>query len=53
MLLNTRVIQTFPSTEHGLLRPSFIPPVEQRDLRDLTRHRSNLVRERVNDCQSG
>jgi len=34
--------------QHGLLRASFIPPVEQRDLRDLTRHRSNFVRERVN-----
>ncbi|WP_226889386.1 IS110 family transposase [Nostoc sp. MG11] len=34
--------------QHGLLRPSFIPPVEQRDLRDLTRHRSNFIRERVN-----
>ena len=34
--------------QHGLLRPSFIPPIQQRDLRDLTRHRSNLVRERVN-----
>ena len=34
--------------QHGLLRPSFIPPVPQRDLRDLTRHRSNFVRERVN-----
>ena len=34
--------------QHGLLRASFSPPVEQRDLRDLTRHRSNFVRERVN-----
>lgn len=33
---------------HGLLRASFIPPVEQRDLRDLARHRSNFVRERTN-----
>jgi len=33
---------------HGLLRASFIPPVAQRDLRELTRHRSNFVRERVN-----
>jgi transposase len=33
---------------HGLLRASFIPPVEQRDLRDLTRHRSNFIRERTN-----
>jgi hypothetical protein len=29
------------------VRPSFIPPRHQRDLRDLTRHRTNFVRERV------
>lgn len=34
--------------QHGLLRPSFIPPLAQRDLRDLTRHRTNFIRERVN-----
>lgn len=34
--------------QHGLLRASFIPPAPQRDLRDLTRHRSNFVRERTN-----
>ncbi|OUL33889.1 IS110 family transposase [Nostoc sp. 106C] len=34
--------------QHGLLRPSLIPPIEHRDLRDLTRHRSNFIRERVN-----
>jgi transposase len=33
---------------HGLLRASFVPPAPQRDLRDLTRHRSNFVRERTN-----
>jgi transposase len=32
---------------HGLLRPSFIPPRGQRELRDLTRQRSTLVRERA------
>ena len=31
---------------HGLLRRSFIPDVEQRDLRDLTRYRTRLVGER-------
>jgi len=30
---------------HGLLRGSFIPPVGQRELRELTRHRTNFVRE--------
>lgn len=34
--------------QHGLLRASFIPPSHQRDLRDLTCQRSNLVRERAN-----
>jgi transposase len=33
--------------QHGLLRASFIPPPEQRDLRDLTRHRTNFVRDRA------
>jgi transposase len=31
---------------HGLLQASFIPPVEQRELRDLTRYRTKLVQER-------
>jgi transposase len=29
--------------QHGLLRPSFIPPAPQRELRELTRYRSSLV----------
>jgi len=32
---------------HGLLRGSFVPPLGQRDLRDLTRQRTLLVRERA------
>jgi hypothetical protein len=32
---------------HGLLRASFIPPVAQRELRDLTRYRSTFVRQRA------
>lgn len=31
--------------QHGLLRGSFIPPKPQRELRDLTRHRAQLVGE--------
>src|SRR5690242_13289447 len=31
---------------HGLSRGSFIPSPEQRQLRDLTRHRTHLVEER-------
>ena len=30
---------------YGLLRASFIPPIEQRDWRDLTRYRTKLVQE--------
>lgn len=30
---------------HGLLRPSFVPPAFERDLRDLTRYRRRLVQE--------
>jgi transposase len=33
---------------HGLVRASFVPPPVQRQLRDLTRHRTNFIRERVN-----
>jgi len=39
---------------HGLLRGSFIPPKPQRELRELVRHRSNLVGRRaqaVNELQ--
>lgn len=32
---------------HGLLRGSLIPPQAQRDLRDLTRQRTNLVQDRA------
>ena len=37
--------------QHGLVRGSFIPDRAQRDLRDLTRHRSSLVRDRVRVVQ--
>ena len=33
--------------EHGLVRPSFVPPPPIRELRDLTRHRRTLVEERT------
>lgn len=33
--------------QHGLLRNSFVPPREQRELRDLTRHRAQLEGERT------
>jgi hypothetical protein len=38
--------------QHGLLKPSFIPKVEQRELRDLTRHRTTLMEATESSCQS-
>lgn len=60
VLVNARHIKTVPGRKtdvkdcewiadclrHGLLRPSFIPPRHIRDLRELTRYRFTLVRER-------
>ena len=37
--------------ERGMLRPSFVPPVEIRQLRDYTRLRTDLVRERSRHVQ--
>ncbi len=37
--------------ERGMLRPSFVPPREIRELRDYTRLRSDLVRERTRTKQ--
>jgi transposase len=37
--------------ERGMLRPSFIPPVWQRELRDLCRYRRTLVQERTREKQ--
>ena len=33
--------------QHGLLRGSYIPPAPQRELRELTRYRTNLIEERA------
>ncbi len=60
LLLNARDVKAVPGRKtdvgdaewiaellrHGLLRASFVPGRPQRELRDLTRQRSNLVRER-------
>lgn len=35
--------------EHGLLRKSFVPPPEIRELRDLTRYRKAVIRERASE----
>src|SRR5258708_1053875 len=32
--------------QHGLLRPSFVPPAPQREVRELTRYRTSLIEER-------
>ncbi len=37
--------------EHGLVRPSFVPPAPIRELRDLTRHRRTLIEERTRVIQ--
>jgi transposase len=36
--------------EHGLLRSSFVPPKPIRELRDLTRYRKTLIRERQREA---
>ncbi|MEU5324078.1 IS110 family transposase [Streptomyces sp. NPDC021056] len=62
-LLNARHIKTVPGrktdvkdcqwicklVEHGLVRPSFVPPRDIRQLRDLTRYRTETVRDRARD----
>jgi transposase len=61
LLVNAQHIKTVPGRktdvkdaewiadllQHGLLRPSFVPPRPQRELRDLTRYRSSLVGDRA------
>ncbi|MFD5514200.1 transposase [Streptomyces sp. NPDC127051] len=37
--------------EHGLARPSFVPPPEIRQLRDLSRYRTEVIRERTREAQ--
>jgi transposase len=68
LVVNARHVQAVPGRKtdvkdaewlgdllrHGLLRGSFIPPRPQRQLRELTRHRANLVQRRaqsVNELQ--
>src|SRR6266568_3758982 len=38
-------------TQHGMLRPSFVPPAAIRRVRDFTRARTDLVRERTRVLQ--
>jgi len=37
--------------EHGLVRPSFVPPPEIRELRDLTRYRKRLIQAHTQEAQ--
>ena len=37
--------------QHGLVRPSFVPPRDIRELRDLTRHRRAVIEERAREVQ--
>ncbi len=36
--------------QHGLLKGSFVPSKEIRELRDLTRYRTTLIRQRADEC---
>ena len=44
-------VQLARLTERGMLRPSFVPPAEIRRLRDYTRLRTDLTRERTRHWQ--
>ena len=37
--------------EHGLVRPSFVPPRHLRELRDLVRYRKALIEQRMREVQ--
>jgi transposase len=37
--------------QHGLVRPSFVPPPPIRELRDLTRYRASLIHDRTRQVQ--
>jgi transposase len=64
-LLNARHLKNVPSrktdvkdaewicrlVEHGLMRPSFVPPKEIRELRNLTRYRKAQIEERTREVQ--
>ncbi|WP_406723394.1 transposase [Streptomyces sp. GD-15H] len=63
-LLNAQHIKTVPGrktdvkdcewvcrlVEYGLVRPSFVPPRDIRQLRDLARYRTETTRDRVRDA---
>jgi len=65
MLVNARHVKNLPGRKtdvsdaawlaqlgaHGLVRASFVPPAQIRQLRDLTRTRTTMVRERAKEIQ--
>jgi len=65
MLVNARHVKILPGRktdvadaawlaellEHGLLRGSFVPPPQIRELRDLTRYRKRLIQAHSAECQ--
>ena len=65
MLVNARHVKIMPGRktdvgdaawlaellEHALLRSSFVPPPEIRQLRDVTRYRKRLIQEHSSECQ--
>ena len=65
MLVNARHVKTLPGRKtdvadatwlaqlgaHGLVRASFVPPPPIRELRDLTRTRTSITRERSREVQ--
>lgn len=65
MVVNARHIKAVPGRKtdvkdaewiadllrHGLLKPSFIPNREERELRELTRYRRTLIEERAHEVQ--
>jgi transposase len=65
LLLNARHLRNVPGrktdvadaawiaqlVEHGLVRPSFVPPRPIRQLRNLTRYRKTVIEERTREAQ--
>ncbi|HKO84602.1 MAG TPA: IS110 family transposase [Actinomycetota bacterium] len=65
LLVNARQVKVLPGRktdvgdaawlcelmEHGLLRGSFVPPPQIRELRDLTRYRKRLIQAHTAECQ--
>jgi transposase len=48
---NTDRLDAVKLAEQEMLRPAFVPPAWQRELRDLCRYRRTLIRERTREKQ--